>query len=793
MCNLIILLPRNLFDVVEAAVTGIDVELIDITDLETDELLVLYNKHFFLSGDMGGGSNNADFNKLTSARLFYLHAWMVMTSAEHVLHLENDNLIYFDFAEWIHNISDCGMKIAMTCRQMTPDARFMVAGVVYIRNSRFLSDVLTHSVELLKLGKDKVVQLMGTKWINDMSLFGYFYWHHMTVGHPPGHYTPPTTLSILPEGGEDGLGSDDPTSHEDLIRQCVWEKAPLLFDNAAIGIWNFGDFHEKAPKTHPNAWGAYERIPANVIDDFKWNENNSKRFPTWNGARVASIHMHSKIMGPALSHDIVQGKLRKGSFPFITGDGFRTFCRKRCEQIIQGKATCNFHAKDVKSGDCIFIATTDLLSFRTTSAFLHAFSDVRKGIKYPYFVVTHNGDLSSPDGDSWHQNETNPEEWKETFSAWLDDPLLTRYFASNCNWNTPKKPDKLSCIPIGLENEYVPNARRVNINGEHEDRKLFRTSSCFESGDHITNTLNHRVFRKKEGFFIEIGTGEVESSPRTKCSQDKLNWTGIFVDSTSKRADCQGKGVVSFCQEDNKAGERNMSDTFSIATPSIVDLLSFSSADAAVDVDIISEMTTRPRYVVTPTLIHNERKMEVLGYVAEPTIFNRRYQKDYTSTSKGIWRDVNYKLVLIAFERDDKWKPDRGEALDSLRGKPFILHAEGNLERDVWERLVRSHDFVVCPHGHGWDTHRLWEVLLLGSTPIVKSSPLDELFRDLPVVILADWGDLTVQRLREWQESVVSSNGISAAMYPYWHKKLLDAKKQAVELSAQFYERKAPK
>jgi len=669
---------------------------------------------------------------------------------------------------------------------MTPQDRFMVAGVVYIRNSSSLSLVLRSSLELLQLGKDKVVQLMGTEWINDMTLLGYFYWHNMKGGHPPGQYTPPTTLSILPEGSKGGLGSDDPPMHVDRIRQCVWEKAPLMFDNSAIGIWNFGDFQQKVPKTNTHAWGRYERIPANLIDDFKWHGNSSKRFPTWNGMRVASIHMHSKNMRPARSHDVVQGKMKQNIFPYISGDGFRTFCRKRCEQVIQGKASCDFHAVDVKAGDCIFIATTDLSAFRSTSAFLHAFSALRTDIKYPYFVVTHNGDVSSPDGDSWHPNESNPEEWNESFSAWLDDPLLIRYFASNCNWNTPRKPNKVICIPLGLENEYIPNAGRVNITDIHEDIKLFRTSSCFEKGDPISNALNHRVFRKKKGFFIQIGSEEAESRPRTKCAEDELGWNGLLVDNRLKKAVCQGKGAVPIC---HRTGELNITD---IAKSYDVDLMLLSSADAAVD--ILGEMPKRPRYVVMPTktvIIKNARKMEELGYVAEPSSFNQRDQEESTSITQFLWRDAYHKLVLIAFQRHDKWKPDRGQALDALSGSPFIFHAQETLSRDIWVRLVQSHDFIVCPHGHGWDTHRLWEVLLLGSVPIVKSSPLDEMFQDLPVIILAEWSDLTVQLLREWQEGDTSKNNISAALYPYWHKKLMDAKKKALKFSAQFEEARA--
>ena len=299
--HLVIILPLPLFTVAKEAMSGINVELIDIATMETDDLLISYYEHFFISGDMGGNRNHAEFNKFTSARLFYLHAWMFKARAEHVLHIENDNLVYFDFADWVHNISECGVRVALPCRQMTPQDRIMVAGVVYVRDSTSLALVLRSSLEVLQLGKEKAVQLMETPWINDMSLLGYYYWHNMVGGHPPQRYTPPVTLTILPEGGKDGLGSGDSPSHVDHLRQCVWENAPLVFDNAAIGMWNFGDFFQKKPKTNTHAWGAYERMPANSTDDFEWHENINRRFPTWNGARVASIHMHSKIMGPACS------------------------------------------------------------------------------------------------------------------------------------------------------------------------------------------------------------------------------------------------------------------------------------------------------------------------------------------------------------------------------------------------------------------------------------------------------------------------------------------------------------
>jgi len=55
--------------------------------------------------------------------------------------------------------------------------------------------------------------------------------------------------------------------------------------------------------------------------------------------------------------------------------------------------------------------------------------------------------------------------------------------------------------------------------------------------------------------------------------------------------------------------------------------------------------------------------------------------------------------------------------------------------------------FVLCPHGNGLDCHRTWEALCLGCIPIVKTSNLDELYTNLPVLIVNDWGDVSSKLL----------------------------------------------
>lgn len=65
---------------------------------------------------------------------------------------------------------------------------------------------------------------------------------------------------------------------------------------------------------------------------------------------------------------------------------------------------------------------------------------------------------------------------------------------------------------------------------------------------------------------------------------------------------------------------------------------------------------------------------------------------------------------------------------------------------DGWKRQSQF-SFVLSPMGGGYDCHRTWEALCLGCIPIVKSSGLDPLFEELPVLIVKKWSDVTRELL----------------------------------------------
>jgi hypothetical protein len=83
-------------------------------------------------------------------------------------------------------------------------------------------------------------------------------------------------------------------------------------------------------------------------------------------------------------------------------------------------------------------------------------------------------------------------------------------------------------------------------------------------------------------------------------------------------------------------------------------------------------------------------------------------------------------------------------------------------------QLVR-HKFVLCPRGNGVDTHRMWESLIAGAIPVVKGSPAMEPFRDLPILFVDDFREVTRELLDDaWQRIKVPSLPPLPMTESYW-------------------------
>ena len=81
--------------------------------------------------------------------------------------------------------------------------------------------------------------------------------------------------------------------------------------------------------------------------------------------------------------------------------------------------------------------------------------------------------------------------------------------------------------------------------------------------------------------------------------------------------------------------------------------------------------------------------------------------------------------------------------------KNLVFYEPTKLLREQTWINQSKYSFVISPHGNGLDCHRTWEALALGCIPVVKTSGLDPLFKDLPVLIVGSWSDINPKLLKK--------------------------------------------
>lgn len=104
-------------------------------------------------------------------------------------------------------------------------------------------------------------------------------------------------------------------------------------------------------------------------------------------------------------------------------------------------------------------------------------------------------------------------------------------------------------------------------------------------------------------------------------------------------------------------------------------------------------------------------------------------------------------------------RSDRKPVCEALKkgSQPLARFFFGS-RADTW-RAMGAHAFVVAPPGHGLDTHRAWEVLALGSVPVVLSSSLDALYSEFPVVMIDSWDEVRTGALERWRAQITRRFG----------------------------------
>jgi hypothetical protein len=94
---------------------------------------------------------------------------------------------------------------------------------------------------------------------------------------------------------------------------------------------------------------------------------------------------------------------------------------------------------------------------------------------------------------------------------------------------------------------------------------------------------------------------------------------------------------------------------------------------------------------------------------------------------------VERPLLLVAFYPKSR-VPDRFGALRALKrtvpkgAMPWYTTLRAGHKQ--WLQAIRASKFVLAPHGHGMDTHRAIEILMMGGIPVMRRNTLSSCYDD---------------------------------------------------------------
>jgi hypothetical protein len=97
---------------------------------------------------------------------------------------------------------------------------------------------------------------------------------------------------------------------------------------------------------------------------------------------------------------------------------------------------------------------------------------------------------------------------------------------------------------------------------------------------------------------------------------------------------------------------------------------------------------------------------------------------------------------------------------------------------DYYYQLL-THKFVLSPPGRGIDCYRNYEAILFGAYPIIISTPVDEVYKDYPVVIINEWSDLSASFLSQKYKELEAKRWYLGSLFaPYWKMRVERAQKR---------------
>jgi hypothetical protein len=135
-------------------------------------------------------------------------------------------------------------------------------------------------------------------------------------------------------------------------------------------------------------------------------------------------------------------------------------------------------------------------------------------------------------------------------------------------------------------------------------------------------------------------------------------------------------------------------------------------------------------YAINTVVSHPRLTTIPLGFVDRQLSFLETFKPEAADRDIKIY--ANFTQATNIEKRKD--------CIQVFKEDPRVTWRSQLTVPEYYADLCRS-EFVLCPEGTGIDTHRVYESLLCGATPVVLRNSLSHLYEKLPVCIVNSWTD----------------------------------------------------
>jgi len=147
--------------------------------------------------------------------------------------------------------------------------------------------------------------------------------------------------------------------------------------------------------------------------------------------------------------------------------------------------------------------------------------------------------------------------------------------------------------------------------------------------------------------------------------------------------------------------------------------------------------------------------------------------EDITSAMKNLSTNP---CKLLYVSHNEGSHQERVGIKDLFRNQSWAEVHEQRVPFSVFLRNLSQVKFMLCPRGNAIDCHRNWEVVYMRRVPVMKKHPyLQELYKDLPVLFVNDYSEVTEELLIEndslFQQA--QTMNLNSLTLPYFFDKIV--------------------